>query len=124
MSSASRDRPPPELGVEPLETCAAFHGGEVNETNRARGLLSDMPPYIGLIHGRNRMPLHNRMAVKAINAFAGRREEITKRLVSSNRRGGDDERLPVRRSGDPAEDGRADVYRAANRPHPWRGVER
>jgi hypothetical protein len=24
--------PPPELGVEPLKTCAAFHGGEVNET--------------------------------------------------------------------------------------------
>jgi hypothetical protein len=40
--------PPPELGVEPLKTCAAFHGGEVNETNRARGLLSDMQPYIGL----------------------------------------------------------------------------
>src|ERR1700722_10539143 len=42
-----KQRPPP-LGAEPLKTCAAFHGGEVNETNRARGLLSDMQPYIGL----------------------------------------------------------------------------
>ena len=40
--------PPPELGFEPLETCAAFHGDEINEADRARGLLSDMQPYIGL----------------------------------------------------------------------------
>ena len=31
-----KQRPPlPELGVEPLETCATLHGGEINETDRA-----------------------------------------------------------------------------------------
>ena len=44
-----------------------------------------MQPYIGLIHGRDRVPLHDRMAVEAINAVAGRREEIAERLVPSNR---------------------------------------
>jgi hypothetical protein len=48
VDDVERKQRPPPLGAEPLKTCAAFHGGEVNETNRARGLLSDMQPYIGL----------------------------------------------------------------------------
>src|SRR6202453_1913276 len=70
------------------------------------------------------MPLHDRMAVETINALAGRREEIAERLIAPNGRRGDDERLPVRGPWRLAEDGRADVDRAANRPHDRRGVER
>ena len=69
-----------DLGVEPLETCAALHGGEINEADRARGLFSDVQAHVGFIHGRDRMPLHDGMAVEAINAIARRREEVAERL--------------------------------------------
>ena len=58
-----------------------------------------MQAHVGLIHGRDRMLLHDRMAVETVNAVSGRREEIAERLVASNRRRGDDERLPVRSPG-------------------------
>jgi hypothetical protein len=72
--------PPPELGVEPLKTCAAFHGGEVNETNRARGLLSDMQPYIA---SGVRVPPRRSQRAQAPD-MSGISRETENRAVSSS----------------------------------------
>ncbi len=83
-----------EFLLQPLRGVAALYGKVVDEAYAFAGLLPEVTADICLIHGRNRMAGHGRMAVKPIANSGSDCEQVSEGLVTPDWGGCDDERAP------------------------------